>query len=448
MTRRSARNSDDHSMRDAGRLRRGPVDGDGISRAPLSRRSALGLAGASAMGLGLAACGGNTGGLTKGGGSDGGGGGISQWYHQYGEDGTQDAAKKYAAAYDKNDVTVNWVMGDYAAKLSTSLLSGNGVDVFENNAIAVDQAKQGRYADLSSIMEPVKDQFNPASLNTVTIDGKIWGVPMILDPQHFYYRKSMFEKAGIEVPKTMADLADAAKELTGGKQKGLFLGNNFDATCWTMIWAAGGSPMNEARDAVGYNTPGMVEGLKQIQQMKSDKSLLTGAPSDWTDPAAFSTGLSAITWGGCWALPQLEDALDDVGVFPHPAVGSDGKQVAMVGSWNEQVAGASKNIEAATAFVKWLWIDQTDDQTDWALSYGFHIPPITSVADKAEALKSGNGLEIATMAKEMGVSGPPEWTGAVNTPFTDAISNILKKGADPEAELSAAEEASNKAVAK
>lgn len=408
-----------------------------------SRRNVLGMGGLALAGMGLAACGGNSGGLTGGGGD-----GLSQWYHQYGEDGTQEAAKKYAAAYKDTTVNVNWVMGDYAAKLSTALLSGNGVDVFENNGIASDQAAQGRYADLTSIMEPIKDQFNPASLTPVTIDDKFYAVPMILDPQHFYYRKSAFEEKGIEVPTTFEDLVAAAKELTTPERKGLFLGNNFDACTWAMIYAAGGSPLNEAKDAAAYNTEGYVEGMRAIQQMKTDGVLLSGAPSDWADPAAFASGLSAMTWGGCWALPQLEKDLDDIGVFPHPATGAQGKQITFMSSWAEQVAGKSKNIEAATAFVKWLWVDQTEDQTDWALSYGFHIPPITAVADAAEQLKDGNGKEIATMAKDMGVSGDPYWTGDMGTPLTDAISNILKNGADPATELAAAEEATNKAIAK
>jgi len=38
-------------------------------------------------------------------------------------------------------------------------------------------------------------------------------------------------------------------------------------------------------------------------------------------------------------------------------------------------AAKSKHIDDAKAFLKWLWIDNTADQEDWCLSYGFHIPP-------------------------------------------------------------------------
>lgn len=410
----------------------------------MSRRNVLAAGGMAAAGLGLAACGGG-----DSGGGGGGGSALNQWYHQYGEAGTEDAAKKYAADYPDGDVNVNWVMGDYAAKLSTSLLSGEGVDIFENNAIAVDQAEQGRYADLTSIMEQVADQFSEAALIQPLIDGKYWGVPMILDPQFFYYRKSLLDAAGIAPPETWDDLVAAAKELTSPEISGLFLGNNLDATTWPMIWAAGGTPLTEDFSATAFNTEGLASGMAGIQQMQADKSLLTGAPADWADPSAFATGLCAMAWGGCWALPQLEEVHgDDVGVFPLPAIGGEGRQVSLVNPWTEQIAGASKNVEGAMEFVKWLWIENTEAQTDWSLNYGFHIPPLKAAAEAAEPLKAGNGLEIVKMSNEMGVSGPPQWTGDIGTPYADAVSNILKNGADPAEALAGAEEAGNKVLSR
>lgn len=417
------------------------------SNRAISRRTLLGAGGAFAAMAGLSACGGNNGGLTGGGNNaSGDGASLAQWYHQYGEEGTEAAAKGYAADYPDATVNVNWVLGDYASKLSTSLLSGQGVDVFENNNIAVDQMEQGRYADLSSIIEPVKDQFNAAALSKVEIDGKYWGVPMLIDPQGFVYRPSVLEAAGIAPPETFEDLVAAATELSSGGQKGLFLGNNFDASAFAQIWSSGGSPLNDDLTAVNYNTPGMVTTMQLIQQMKNDGVLLTGAPADWADPAAFISELVPMAWAGCWVLPAVEDAFgDDVAFMPLPGTGSDGKTTAFIGTWNEQVAGASSQADAATEFVKWLWIDQTDHQTDWALSYGFHIPPLTAAAEAAEPLQSGNGKILADMTRDHGVTAPPQWTGDMSTPFSDAISKILKNDADPATELAKAEEASNKA---
>ena len=89
------------------------------SSTPVGRRSVLALGGSlAAMGLFGAACGGNTGrgsssSSSAGGGSKGSTVTLQQWYHQYGEAGTQQAVEKYAAAYPDATVTVQWSPGDY-----------------------------------------------------------------------------------------------------------------------------------------------------------------------------------------------------------------------------------------------------------------------------------------------------------------------------------------------
>ena len=57
--------------------------------------------------------------------------------------------------------------------------------------------KSGQVADLSDLIDPVKDDFNPNDIKSHTVDGKIYGIRMIDDPQFFYYRKSMLEKAKV-----------------------------------------------------------------------------------------------------------------------------------------------------------------------------------------------------------------------------------------------------------
>src|SRR5262245_41945720 len=51
---------------------------------------------------------------------------ITQWYHQYGEEGTQKAAQSYADEYSKVNpkvkIDMQWIPGDYDAKLSAALL--------------------------------------------------------------------------------------------------------------------------------------------------------------------------------------------------------------------------------------------------------------------------------------------------------------------------------------
>ena len=94
---------------------------DTHSTTAFGRRSLLGLAG-GALGAGvLAACGDNTG-RSDGSSTSGGSLRLSQWYHQYGEDGTQQAVEGYARAYPGAMVAVQWNPGDYDQKVASALL--------------------------------------------------------------------------------------------------------------------------------------------------------------------------------------------------------------------------------------------------------------------------------------------------------------------------------------
>ncbi|CAM5428143.1 hypothetical protein SGLAM104S_07304 [Streptomyces glaucescens] len=161
-------------------------------------RAAMGLAAAG----GLAACGGNNG---RGGGS-GSGKRLVQYFHAYGEPGTEQAVKRYAKAYREAGVTTQWITGEnFESKLFSALLTDNAPDLFEFHP-QIQLVRSGQVADLTDLVEPVKDDFNQADIASHTVDGKIYGIRMIDDPQFFFYRKSLFEKAGVDVPTTLDEL--------------------------------------------------------------------------------------------------------------------------------------------------------------------------------------------------------------------------------------------------
>ncbi|MFD3497158.1 ABC transporter substrate-binding protein [Streptomyces sp. NPDC058676] len=397
-------------------------------------RAAMGLAAAG----GLAACGGNTG-RSSGGSGDA----LVQYFHAYGEAGTEQAIKRYAKAYKGGNVSTQWITGsNFENKLFPALLTKNAPDLFEFHP-QLQMVKSGQVADLSDIINPVKDDFNPADIASHTVDGKIYGVRMIDDPQFFYYRPSLFEKAKIEVPQTLEELIEAIAKLTTDKVKGGFLGNDITPVQSPLIWSAGADTLNP-KNEIAYHTDAVADGLSQLRKLFTSGNLLLDAPADWWDPSAFTQGLTAIQWCGMWAMPVIQKALgDDVGIFPFPKVGSAGKASVTNGGWSMFVNAKGKNVDAAKEYVKWLWIDQKEYQEDWALSYGFHVPPRTSIAQSATKLKSGLPAEGVKLFTDYGHFDNIAWTQSMIASLNDVIANSVRKNGSPEAALDACDKKVN-----
>jgi multiple sugar transport system substrate-binding protein len=375
---------------------------------------------------------------------------LKQWYHEYGEEGTQDAVMRYAQAYTEANpnvtVEVNWQAGTYGDALSAALLTDDAPDVFEQNVPTLDQVKQQQIAPLDDIYTPeTLADFNPLDIAAGTIEGKIYWVKMIDDTGVIYYRKSTLEAAGITPPTTLDELIAAAKALDTGRVKGLFVGNDggISALLGPLMWSAGGDFLT-ADNKPAFNTPRVAASYGKLKELNDSGALLIGAPTDYWDPSAFIQQLTAMQWTGLWAMPQINREVgDDYGVIPWPASDAEGSPSTFNGGWGECVFGKSKNLQAAKDFVKWLWIDQIEYQTDWALSYGFHVPPRNSVAAAAEPLKTGTAAEVVGFLGQYGKGTPPLWDAAMGTALTQALTNVVQNGADPAAELATAETAVN-----
>jgi len=412
-----------------------------VSTPGLGRRRLLGLAGA-ALGAGaLAACGGNTG--REGSSAATGAGGkpaIAQWYHAYGEAGTQAAVEGYAKAYPSAVVTVKWFPSGYDNTVASALLTASGPDVFENgNGPSIDMIQGGQVVDLTGILGDAASDFTPSLIERMTYKGKLYAVPQVTDMQLLVYRKSLLEKAGVALPTTVDELLAAAKKLTTDKVKGLFAGNDggVGVLGGPMLWAAGLDYLNADQTAFGFDGAGAVEGFAKLRQLFTSGDLLVGAPADWSDPSAFTSGLAAMQWTGLWTLPVIEKAFPgDYGVMAWPTLGGAGKPSVPVGAYGSSVSAKAKDGEAAKAFVKWLWVDQTDKQLDWAQTYGFHIPARKSVIAKATKLASGPAADAAKLVNDSGrAQSPLLWTPKCATAFSDGLNRIVRSGSDPAKEI-------------
>ena len=407
----------------------------------IPRRRFLSLSGGLAAAAGLTACGSNTGRPDPAGSASASGGAspsaveLTQWYHEYGEEGVEDAVKRYAAAYDQAKVSVKWNPGEYAKLVSAALLTDDVPDVFEyGNGPTLDMIKAGQVLDLTDTLGDARSQFAPSVLAAMTFDDKVWAVPQTVDMQMIYYRKSLLEKAGVQPPTTLDQLVTAARAVQTKDIGGFFAGNDggLGVLGDQLIWASGHEQINEERSGIGFDDAAMYAGLTAWRDFSRD-GVLQSASKDWFDAAPFLNEETAMQWTGLWELPDVQKAFgDDFGVLPFPAIGGDGRQVVPFGAFSSCVSAKGTDPEAAKAFVKWLWVDQEADQVDFSNSYGTHIPAKPALVPKATQIAEGAGAEAARFVTDFGHAPSLLWTPSTQQAYSDALSKVVRKNADPQ----------------
>ncbi|MBS4102341.1 extracellular solute-binding protein [Tsukamurella paurometabola] len=395
-------------------------------RAVLTGLGGLALAGA------LAACGDAGRGAPRG--------DLRVWFHQYGEQGAQEALARYAADYPKGGVRVSSFPADYDERVSSALGGDDGPDVFEfANGPTIDMITSGQVADLTGLLGDARSDFTPALLERMTSGGRVYGIPQVTDMQLLVYRKSLLAQAGVVPPRTLDELVSAARALNRGTVKGLFLGNSggADVLGGVLLWSAGRDYLTPDRRP-GFVAEEVAAGLRTMRGLFTSGDLLLGAARDWPDPSVFIAGEAAMQWTGLWALPAIRAALgDDVGVRPFPAIGRNGATSVPFGAYGAAV-NARGDVDRAKDFVRWLWVDRTDLQLDWAQRYGLHVPSRRSLVPQATQLATGLFNEAADLVNTVGHPQTPLlWTPRSAAAYRDALDRVIRGGAEPMAELRA-----------
>jgi multiple sugar transport system substrate-binding protein len=103
------------------------------------------------------------------------------------------------------DIQVEYVQGDWNSvhdQLLTSFEGKDAPDIFQYESASIGEfSKQGYLADLSSLISPAfKSEISPGVWDTVTFDGKIAGLPFLLESQVIIANKKLLDAAGVAVP--------------------------------------------------------------------------------------------------------------------------------------------------------------------------------------------------------------------------------------------------------
>jgi multiple sugar transport system substrate-binding protein len=259
--------------------------------------------------------------------------------------------------------------GQYFDKLQTEFQAGQSdIDVIGGDVIWGAQFAANKWVVDVSDRFPEGEQsgFLPAPLQSLTYDGKIWGVPWYTDAGMLYYRKDLLQQSGFSAaPKTWDELQQMAQQVTQqtGTQYGMvFQGSNYEGgVCNALeyIWTSGGEVLQG--DKIVIDSPQAIAGLETERSMITSgvapQAVSTYTETE-TDPAFMGgKAVFARNWPYMFSLAGTSDypkvKPEQVGVAPIPV--SDGNQsYSCLGGWNMMMSALSDMQDQAWEFMKWM----------------------------------------------------------------------------------------------
>lgn len=256
---------------------------------------------------------------------------------------------------------VGW--DDAWIRISTALITGEGVDVFQAGTTWNPQfAATGAVSELDVNEFGGADAFIEANLISTTYQGRYYGVPWFAETRALFYNKDMFAAAGVAPPQTYAELVEVGRRIvdTFGEGSAIAIAgtNAWDLIHnWAIIlWANGGDLVDmETKRAAFHGREGVTAMEYYVDLVR--QGLAARATAEYNQPqadAAFINGNAAMAFMGPWNIADIEVQNPGLnyGVVEPPA-GPAGR-AAFSGGSNLVILKASPHQEAAKEWIKFL----------------------------------------------------------------------------------------------
>lgn len=300
----------------------------------------------------------------------------------------------------------------FVQKLGTAASSGSGPDVASIDLVYAPYfASAGALEDISELADalPYKDALSPSHRRLSAWEDTAYALPFTAEASAMYYNKDLFEKAGLdpdEPPTNYAEMREAAKKIRGlGKDN---YGFTFAGACGGCnvfeftphIWASGGEVLSEDGTTASLDSPQVTDALQHYRDMWTDGSIPSAAKNDAgaQQIPLFTSGKVGMTPLGAFAIPSMEEAKIDFGVFPIP--GKDGESSSFAGGDVISVMTGTKNKAGAEDFIRWA----TDEEAQTFLASNGSVPVRTDLVDKIYA-PQGEAYEL--FGELMGIGRTP-----------------------------------------
>ncbi|MEU0846007.1 extracellular solute-binding protein [Streptomyces sp. NPDC005962] len=265
-------------------------------------------------------------------------------------------------------------------------------DIIEyGNTDTAGYVEDGGLADISKEFGAWDEAPNTDSTakNSVTVGGKVYGVPLFVGVRALYYRTDVFKDLGLKPPTSQKDLIATAKEIRERRSDlyGISVGGAYTYGALPFVWANGGELATE-KGSFGSNeytsaidSAEAKKGIKAYTSLITDDNCPPAKCAQWggnDSVAAFAAGKSGMTIGGDFNHAAIEAGAvkGKYAVVPLPGVKEGSIAPAFAGGNNLGVLKSSSHRSLSVGLLEELAGKKT--QTKLYDAMGF-LPTFTDV---------------------------------------------------------------------
>ena len=360
-------------------------------------------------------------------------------------------AEQYHAAHP--NVTIKTSAGapttdDLLTKLSAGFAGGSYPDIsYAFGNWAGDLGASGKTQDLTAyVAEPSFgwSEIPAAAREVATANGKVIGIPALVDNLALIYNKKLFDDAGLAYPTdswSWDDFRAAAKKLTDPATNtygtAYSVSGSEDTTwhLWPLLWQHGGKILDGTKPA--FNSDAGVAALETLRAMAvDDKSMYLDQTDEKYGPL-FNSGHVAMMLSGPWSLLDIKGAKLSYGVSSLPGYNGDHQTVSGPDLWVLFNHDDANRAGAARDFIKWLTSAQTDAK--WNLAVG-NLPLRSTEKDTPEFAAyvkeyPGGQKFFENLANAKQARPTAAGYEVLSRNVGDAIAKVLQGAATPQAAL-------------
>ncbi|MEU7044010.1 extracellular solute-binding protein [Streptomyces varsoviensis] len=279
---------------------------------------------------------------------------------------------QYVAAFNsaQRDVHVQLssiaagVSGGYA-QLANAIRAHNAPDILHTEYQALPQIlTTGGLRDLTDDMADLADGFLPAAWRGVRPGGRTWAVPMDFCPMTFFYRKDLYDEAGIGAPRTWEEFARAATAVRRADPEARIatFPINDGAFFAGMAWQTGDPWWRIAANSwqVGIDGEGTMALAGYWQDLIASGKVAHTAVATQSWVSAIHRGKLWSMLGATWGVGTIKRSLAaDKGRWALTTMPTWGDRQAngVFGGSAFGVSAKSEVPEAALTFLRWLATD-------------------------------------------------------------------------------------------